>query len=299
MQREHPAIRRASRMSNTKTHKTVASLLLGVACLVAPSRSSAVSPVQLSGAISGVVSDNLGVPQMGATVLLFNKQDRALGKLQTDEFGHFRFAGLLPDAYAIRVTLATYLPAWKKDILVQPGMRSILNINLSALFSTIQLAYPVAIENGSIMSDDWKWVLRSATATRPVLRLTPVVAPVSSRMNRASLFSETRGMLKVSAGDGSLASSVNTEADVGTAFALATSLYGNNLLQVSGNVGYGSQTGVPSASFRTSYSRDFAGGTPEVSLTMRQLFLPARLSAALAGSDSALPMLRSMSAGFD
>ena len=58
---------------------------------------------------------------------------------------------------------------------------------------------------------------------------------------------ETRGMLKVSAGDGSLASSVNTEADVGTAFALATSLYGNNLLQVSGNVGYGSQTGVPSA----------------------------------------------------
>ena len=88
-------------MSNTKTHKTVASLLLGVACLVAPSRSSAVSPVQLSGAISGFVSDNLGIPQMGATVLLFNKQDRALGKLQTDEFGHFRFAGLLPDAYAI------------------------------------------------------------------------------------------------------------------------------------------------------------------------------------------------------
>ena len=30
-----------------------------------------------------------------------------------------------------------------------------------------------AIENGSIMSDEWKWVLRSATATRPVLRFTP------------------------------------------------------------------------------------------------------------------------------
>src|SRR5206468_10544614 len=78
-----------------------------------------------------------------------------------------------------------------------------------------------------------------------------------------------------------------------------TSLYGNNLLQVSGNLGYGSQTGVPSASFRTSYSRNFAGGNPEVSVTMRQLFLPARLSAALAGNDSALPMLRSMTAGFD
>src|SRR3954465_4871229 len=158
---------RASRMPKTKTHRTIASLVLGMMCVVAPSTCFAVAPIQFSGAITGVVSDNLGVPQMGATVLLFNKQDRALGKRQTDEFGHFRFAGLLPDAYAIRVTLATYLPAWKKEILVQPGMRSVLNVNLSALFSTIQLAYPAAIENGSIMSDEWKWVLRSATATRP------------------------------------------------------------------------------------------------------------------------------------
>jgi hypothetical protein len=86
---------------------------------------------------------------------------------------------------------------------------------------------------------------------------------------------------------------------MGTAFALATSLYGNNLLQVSGNLAYGSSTGVPAAAFRTSYSRNFAGGTPEVSLTMRQLYLPARLGAALAGSDSALPTLRTMTAGID
>src|SRR3954465_1821567 len=106
-------------MFKTKTHRTVASLLLGVACLAAPSRSFAVTPVQLSGAITGVVSDRLGVPQMGATVLLFNRQDRALGKLQTDENGHFNFTGLFPKVYAIRVTLATYLPAWKNDILVR------------------------------------------------------------------------------------------------------------------------------------------------------------------------------------
>src|SRR5262249_37713923 len=79
----------------------------------------------------------------------------------------------------------------------------------------------------------------------------------------------------------------------------ATSLYGNNMLQVSGNLGYGSQTGVPSAAFRTSYSRNLASGSPEVYVTMRQLFLPGRLSAAMTGSESALPMLRSMSAGFD
>ena len=71
------------------------------------------------------------------------------------------------------------------------------------------------------------------------------------------------------------------------------------MLQVSGNVGYGSQTGVPTAAFRTSYSRNLGGGSPEVSVTMRQLFLPGRLGAALAGNDGALPMLRSMSASFD
>ena len=55
----------------------------------------------------------------------------------------------------------------KKDILVQPGMRSVLNVNLNTLFSSIQFAYP-PIENGSLMTDEWKWVLRSASATRPV-----------------------------------------------------------------------------------------------------------------------------------
>jgi hypothetical protein len=251
----------------------------------------------LNGAITGVVSDHLGIPQMGATVLLFNRQERALQKVQTNDRGEFVFAGLLPELYSIRVSLATFLPAFKRNIAVDPGKRSILHVNLSTLLSTIQLSYPAAIENGSIMSDDWKWVLRSATATRPVMRFSPV-APPTKTTTRAAVFSDTRGVLKVSAGEGSIATGVGNEADMGTAFALATSLYGNNLLQVSGNLGYGSQTGVPSAAFRTSYSRSFAGGNPEVSVTMRQLYLPARLSAALAGNEAALPMMRSMSAGF-
>src|SRR3954465_10387704 len=100
---------RASRMPKTKTHRTIASLVLGMVCVVAPSTCFAVAPIQLSGAITGVVSDTLGVPQMGATVLLFNRQDRALQKLQTDERGQFKFAGLFPEVYAIRVTLSTYL----------------------------------------------------------------------------------------------------------------------------------------------------------------------------------------------
>jgi hypothetical protein len=107
-------------------------------------------------------------------------------------------------------------------------------------------------------------------------------------------------MLNVSAGDGATNAGVSSQADLGTAFALATSLYGNSVLQVSGNMGYGAATGVPAAAFRTSYSRQIAGGTPEVSLTIRQLMLPSRMAAAFAGPEGAgLALLRTMSAGVD
>ena len=272
---------------------------MGIAYLAVPCVAPAAGPIQLSGVISGVVGDSMGIPQMGAVVLLFNRQDRAYGKVQTDDRGQFRFLGLVPDLYSVKVTLATFVPALKKNILVQPGMRSVLNVNLNTLFSTIQLAYP-SVESGSLMSDEWKWVLRTASSTRPVLRF--VDGPLAgNRANsaRSAMFSDTRGILRVSAGDGPLVTGIGNEADLGTAFALATSLYGDNMLQVSGNVGYGSQTGVPTAAFRTSYSRSLAGGSPEVSVTMRQLFLPGRLGAALTGAESALPILRSMSAAFN
>ena len=84
-------------MFKTKTHRTVASLIMGVACLTAPSSLPAAAPLRINGAITGTVSDNLGIPQMGATVLLFNRQDRTIQKVQTNDRGEFAFACLLPD----------------------------------------------------------------------------------------------------------------------------------------------------------------------------------------------------------
>jgi hypothetical protein len=281
-------------------HKSVASLVLaGVVSLSVPDASAA-DPVKLAGAIAGRVADASGVSQMGASVILTNRQERQVQKVLTDSHGMFYFIGLVPDVYSVKVTFASFVPAFRKHILVQPGMRSMLNVNLNTLFSNITFAYP-AIENGSLMTDDWKWVLRSATTTRPVLRFTdePHHRDSSASTAHVSAFSDTRGIVKVSAGDGPLVSGTGNAADLGTAFALATSLYGNNMLQVSGNLGYGSQTGVPAAAFRTSYSRSIGGGNPEVSVTMRQLFLPGRLGSAITGNENALPMVRSMAASFD
>src|SRR4029077_3694913 len=132
----------------------------------------------------------------------------------------------LPDTYSIKVTFASFVPAIRKGILVQPGMRSVLNVNLNTLFSTLQFAYP-PVENG-LMSDDWKWVLRSASPTRPVLRFTgDALAKDTPSQSHGTGCSYTLCLLKLSAGDGPLVSGIGSQADMGTAFALATSLFGN------------------------------------------------------------------------
>ena len=282
-------------MIGTKTYGRVAFGVMVAVCLALPSQ--AVTPLRLSGGISGFVTSSTGTPQMGATVLLFNKYDRLYTKALTDERGFFTFAGLFPDVYSIHVALASFVPAIKSNILVQPGMRSMLNVSLANLFSTIQLVLPTG-DQRVLLSEDWKWVLRTASETRPVLRLLPS-SDVGLQRRTASVFSDTRGMLRLSAGDGDPASGVAAEGDLGTAFALATSLYGSNVVAVAGKFGYGSQSGIPSAAFRTSFSRNIGEGSPEVSVTMRQMFLPGRLGNAMTGTDGSLPSLRSISVDFD
>jgi hypothetical protein len=281
-------------MVRVRTHKTTGLLVAAFACFFAvPAVLQAVEPVKLSGAITGKVMNSTGSPQMGASVILYNRQDRVYERALTDERGEFKFLGLFPDVYSLRIALASFVPAIKRNILVQPGMRSVMAVNLNTLFSSIQLAYP-PVENGSLITDDWKWMLRTASPTRPVLRFSgDALAKTPQENSRGSVFSDTRGLLQLSAGDGPQATGIGSEADLGTAFALATSLFGNNMLEVSGNLGYGSQSGIPVAAFRTSYSRDSNGSGPQISVTMRQILL--QQSASQAG----IPMLRSVSASFD
>jgi len=286
-------------MLEKKTHRTVTLLITGLACLAGPRWAVAGDLPKLSGAIAGVVRGTAGIPQMGATVVLYNRQQRQIGKVLSDDHGEFKMLGLTPAVYSIKVSLASFIPA-AREVLVQPGMRSVMNVNLSTLFSTIQFGYP-SVESGNIMTDDWKWVLRSASSTRPVLRFAdpdPASLP-SSTTEHADVFSETRGLVSLSAGEGSLSMGSASEADVGTAFAVETALNGNSLLQFAGNIGYGSVTGSPATAFLTSYSRDLGDSAPVFSVTMRQMLLPGRAANANSGQDTALPMIRSLSAAVD
>jgi hypothetical protein len=266
---------------------------------------SAQEPVQsgFSGGIVGLVSNASGIPQMGATVQLFDGLERVVSRVLTDESGSFLFRALPPGAYSLRVSLASFLPALKRNIQVEPGVRSLLSVNLAGALSTIELVYASG-GAGAIMSDDWKFVLRASTATRPVLRFRRNVdfpLPAGQRAPSTAAFSDTRGIVKISAGDEGRISQLGNEPDLGTAFALATSFFGVNQLQVSGNFAYSANTGLPAAGFRTSYSRGAPGdpSSPQVNLTMRQVYMHPRAGMALlTGQEEAAPALRTMSAGF-
>jgi len=263
------------------------------------------SPIRFSGELGGLVTDVAGKPQPGAVVLLFNRQDRLLQRSATDALGTFAFGDLLPDSYSLRVSLSSFVPAIKDRIQIKPGMRSLLDVSLSRVFSSVQLVSTTPV-SGGLMSDSWKWALRADSSLRPILRFLPVQQPsnASSSPGVSAIFTDSRGLVRISASDGATVSS-DGQADLGTQFAFATSVFGGNHLKMAGDVGYSSGSSAPSAAIRTTYSRELAtGDKPEVSVTMRQVFVPVRVgqtpgSSQGASNDGPLPALRTLGVSFD
>jgi len=252
---------------------------------------------QFIGSLVGFVGDKSGVPQMGASILLYNQNSTLARRTVTNEKGAFGFDGLAPGLYSVRVSMASFVPALKQDVRVQPGMRSFLSVDLASVLSSIELFYS-APGGKPLMSEDWKWVLRTASATRPALRLTPETSQARAERREISgtVFSDTRGVVKISTGEGGALAAAGTQADLGTAFALATSLYGANEIQFAGNFGYASNAGVSTAGFRTSLSGGDFWGTaqPKLNVTMRQVYLPSAVGvAAISGGEA--PLLRTLS----
>jgi len=275
----------------------VAGLLAGLLGAAGPlcSAASAASLNPLTGQILGQVKDAAGAAQMGAGVYLYNRYDELVRKGLSNEQGRFAFDALVPDLYSIRVILASFVPAERRNISVLPNTENRLNINLTSVISSIGLTTTPA-SPGTLMTDDWKWVLRTSQATRPVLRFLPELAPRGSSATHSvfTSFSNTIGVVKLSAGDGE-SFARGTQQDLGTAFAIATSLASSARFQLSGNVGYAGSSVLPGAGIRTSYSRSTGDGSnPEIAVTMRQVYLAPRDSAVALGSENA-PILRTMS----
>ena len=123
------------------------------------------------GILSGVVRDNTGIPQLGATVEISPEAPGALNARQflTNTQGMFRGDKLAPGLYTVQVTLAGFLPTIERHIRISSNLTTVVRIQMESMFATIeQLRRPPA--SGAVEPDDWKWVLRSSSGLRPVLQ---------------------------------------------------------------------------------------------------------------------------------
>ncbi len=124
------------------------------------------------GRMAGVVLDSAGTPQLGATVWVSTEDaaERSVTQLLTDQHGAFSAAKLRSGSYSVRVSLAGFLPTLEQHIEVSPNLTTLLKIELGTVFDSLnslrrQPAQPTE-------PDDWTWVLRTSTATRPILQWT-------------------------------------------------------------------------------------------------------------------------------
>ena len=253
--------------------------------------------IPLLGAIEGRVRNPSGLPQPGAVVVLETRNERVIARTLTNLDGRFRFAALSPDSYTVRVWASAFVPASRQNVPVKAGMESLLAVQLANFFSSIELVSTLPA-GGGLVSDDWKWVLRSDSALRPVLRMSsglPALPSVSSSQGVEPLLS---GVVQLSGGE-SAADLTGGWSSLGTSFALATSVFGSRELQFSGNVGFVPATGAPSSVFRTRYSSHSGNApAPDIEFTVRQLGLGERAGQALIsgpGAAQEMPTLRSYS----
>jgi Carboxypeptidase regulatory-like domain len=125
------------------------------------------------GKLAGMVRDAAGTPQMGASVELISEAVgvTAARSFLTNTQGIFRGDKLTPGFYTVRVTLAGFLPTLEKHIRVASNLTTVVRIELETMFSSLdQLRRMPSSTTAEV--DDWKWVLRSASAMRPVLEWT-------------------------------------------------------------------------------------------------------------------------------
>ncbi len=225
------------------------------------------------GTIAGLVTDSHGVAQMGATVVLQAPDGRILQRLFTSDRGAFLVDRLAPGVYGLRVTLANFLPVLKENVLVEPGGRAFLSINLASLSDALASISGRGRPKPE-SDDDWKWVVRSSGATRPILRLLPLPSGAKPDFTATTWHKpDYRARVEFSGG-GARFGNLGSEADFSTAFGYTQSLFGATLL-LGGNLGYGYDRSTPATAFRGAIRRERADGTtPEISVALRQIYMP-------------------------
>lgn len=213
-------------------------LILMLTCFAAGANTSAAQGKAAAGKLAGVVRDSTGTPQMGASVEVVPEaaiKAASLGLL-TNTQGIFSGDRLAPGLYTVRVTLAGFLPTIQQHVRISSHLTTVVRVELESMFASLdQLRRQPS--SASVESDDWKWVLRSASVTRPVLQWTDDGSAGVDPALDAEIV-HPRARLDFTDGARRPGSPSNVPSAPATAFAYDQKLGGPSRLLLAGQVNY-------------------------------------------------------------
>ena len=193
----------------------------------------------VSGKLSGVVRDVAGTPQMGASVEIIPEIAGAAASLQllTNTQGIFRGDKIPAGLYTVRVTLAGFLPTLQQHVRINANLTTLLRIEMESMFASLeQLRRRPAATTAE--SDDWKWVLRSAASTRPVLQWDEGDLQTALSSSSDTRRNQPRMILEFTDGARRPGSVSNVASAPGTAFAYDQKLGVKGRLLMAGQMSY-------------------------------------------------------------
>jgi len=215
--------------------------------------------------------DTQGNPLVGATVLITgpilagaSSVAPQVERIFTDARGKFVAEHLVPGWYSLRVTSSTHVPEDRSGVHVQAGETLQEKFTLSDIFAPIRFQAPPA--HLSTWGDDWKWVLRTSPATRPVLRLKEE-PKIDAKAWEPPLPPSLRliGVMPGPAGQEAL----EGDQGLGSFLAYLRPLSADSDLLVAGSM---TADGSPSALLATSLRRNLMTGDPqELTLVVHEL----------------------------
>ena len=226
-----------------------------IPALLVPLLALAAAGASASGRIAGLVVDVTGTPQMGATISI--APELVDGSRPADIFtnarGRFDSAPLATGLYTVRVTLAGFLPTLDQHVDVGELRTTVLHLRVDSAFASLQRSETHSVSTRE--DDDWTWVLRGATASRPILRwLDGQVVADDEESSAEQNGRQPHGELDISAGTSQPGQVTNFSDAPTTSFAYDMNLGAEGHLVMAGAFSYLNE--LPAGGFATLWTQE-------------------------------------------
>jgi hypothetical protein len=207
---------------------------------------------------------------LGANVELIAETGAAASRgFLTNTQGIFRGEKLAPGLYTLRVTLAGFLPTLEKHIRVTSNLTTVIRVELESMFASLDQLRRTP-SNAAVETDNWKWVLRSATAVRPVLEWMDDDARMASKGSvESSIARGPRFRLEFTDGARRPSSASSIASSPATAVAYEQKLGGTSKMILAGQMSYDQD--APSGGIATVWlPTGTLGAGPHTALVLRE-----------------------------